>query len=134
MLARSVARSPQALPRAAAALLRPRQLAGAAKVHVCDQEDLIGASAVARDAAVIEMGVRYEPGVPSPMEGTFSIEPIVVDGLVAKTGGGSIGSPLQMIKLCQFDPTPVACKYTGLRCAAHAGTCDRPRRTIADHA
>jgi len=49
------------------------------------------------------------------MEGTLSFEPIVVDGLVAKTGGGSLGPPVQYIKLSPSNPTPVACNYTGLR-------------------
>lgn len=43
--------------------------------------------------------MRYEAGVPSPMESTLSIEPIVVDGTVAKTGGGPLGHPIQFIKL-----------------------------------
>lgn len=84
------------------------------------------------------MGVRYEAGVPSPMEGAYYHEPIVVDGLVAKTGGGGLGCPVQYIKLSAWcaarrarpvarlatrrpvlcprrDPTPVECKYSGLR-------------------
>jgi hypothetical protein len=105
----------------------------------------------------MEMGVRYAPGVPSPMESVLSQEPIVVDGPLALTGGGDLGFPKQFIKLsatcasplasclvvdvCAFglpapprhmqliahtchplplymprrDPTPVACKYSGVR-------------------
>eukprot|EP00316_Scyphosphaera_apsteinii_P026109 CAMPEP_0119309234 /NCGR_PEP_ID=MMETSP1333-20130426/14350_1 /TAXON_ID=418940 /ORGANISM="Scyphosphaera apsteinii, Strain RCC1455" /LENGTH=124 /DNA_ID=CAMNT_0007313171 /DNA_START=40 /DNA_END=414 /DNA_ORIENTATION=+ len=92
-----------------------RALAGPISVHTCDETALIGAASVKRTEPKLEMGVFYPPHVPSPMEGTFSIEPIVVDGLVAKTGGGALGSPLQMIKLSPWDPTPKACKYTGLR-------------------
>jgi len=62
------------------------------------------------------------PGVPSPMEGaTTTFEPIVVDGLVVKTGGDQdgqnkgLGAPVQYIKLSPWDPTPVECNYTGLR-------------------
>ena len=86
------------------ASLRPappmaRGMAGAVKVHEVSQEDLYGPSEVARTEAKIEMGVRYEAGVPSPMEGANWGEPIIVDGLVAKTGGEGLGCPVQYIKL-----------------------------------
>ena len=95
--------------------MQTRKLAAGSKIHECNQEALYGPAQVERTEPVVEMGVLYQPGVPTPMEGTFSIEPIVVDGLVAQTGGGSLGSPLQMIKLSAWDPEPVSCKYTGLR-------------------
>ena len=92
-------------------------MAGAVKVFEADQEspEFMGPSEVARTEAKIEMGVRYEAGVPSPMEGAYYHEPMVVDGLVAKTGGDGLGCPVQYIKLSAWDPTPVECKYTGLR-------------------
>ena len=74
-------------------------MAGAIKVHEANQEEVVGPAMVARTEAKIEMGVRYEAGVPSPMEGAHFNEPIVVDGLVAKTGGGALGCPVQYIKL-----------------------------------
>jgi len=91
-----------------------------------DQEKIFGPSSVDRTETMIEMGVAYAPGVPSPMEGaTTTFEPIVVDGLVVKTGGGAgrnggghgagLGCPVQYIKLSAWDPTPVECNYTGLR-------------------
>ena len=94
-----------------------RGMAGAVKVFEADQEspEFMGPSEVARTEAKIEMGVRYEAGVPSPMEGAYYHEPMVVDGLVAKTGGDGLGCPVQYIKLSAWDPTPVECKYTGLR-------------------
>mmetsp|Transcript_47927 Transcript_47927/g.125487 ORF Transcript_47927/g.125487 Transcript_47927/m.125487 type:complete len:110 (-) Transcript_47927:495-824(-) len=94
-------------------------MAGPVNVTYANQEDIYGPAAVDRDEAIIEMGVRYEAGVPSPMEGaTLTFEPIVIDGLVVKTGGNTnygLGSPVQYIKLSAWDPTPVDCKYTGLR-------------------
>ena len=94
-----------------------RKLAGPVSVHICDQEEYHGPSEVARTEAKIEMGVRYEAGVPSPMEGAYHHEPIVVDGLVARTGGGGsgLGCPVQYYKLSKWDTTPVECKYTGMR-------------------
>ena len=74
------------LPRAAS-LVQARQMGGTVKVHACDQEALVGASEVARTEAVVEMGVRYEAGVPTPAEGTNSIEPIVVDSTTASSLG-----------------------------------------------
>ena len=118
-------------------------MAGPVKVHFASQEEVYGPAEVARTEAKIEMGVRYEAGVPSPMEGAYYNEPIVVDGLVAKTGGDGLGCPVQYIKLSAWcargaaappvaqrtrrvagalpssrarrDPTPVECKYSGLR-------------------
>ena len=94
-----------------------RGMAGAIKVLEVDQEtkDFLGPAEVARSEERMEMGVLYAPGVPSPMEGAYHHEPIVVDGLVAKTGGSALGCPVQYIKLSAWDTTPVECKYTGLR-------------------
>ena len=103
-----------AVPRPAPALFA-RGMAGPVSVHEVSQEDYVGPSEVARAEAKIEMGVRYEAGVPSPMEGAYYHEPIVVDGLIAKTGGEGLGCPVQYIKLNKYDPTPVECKYSGLR-------------------
>uniref|UniRef100_A0A7S0IND8 Zinc finger CHCC-type domain-containing protein n=1 Tax=Calcidiscus leptoporus TaxID=127549 RepID=A0A7S0IND8_9EUKA len=110
-----LARRSAALHLAKASYAPSRALAGPAKVHDCDIDVLKGPSSVARTTAKLDAGVLYPPGVPSPMESTSSIEPIVVDGLVAKTGGDPLGSPLHYIKLCPRDTTPTACKYTGLR-------------------
>lgn len=101
--------------RPAPAAVLARGMAGAVKVHEVDQETLYGPSEVARTEERLEMGVRYAPGVPSPMEGAYYHEPIVVDGLVAKTGGGGLGCPVQYLKLSKWDTTPVECKYTGVR-------------------
>lgn len=93
-----------------------RNLAGPVSVTEIDQETIMGPSSVERTETTIEMGVAYAPGVPSPMEGaTTTFEPIVVDGLVVKTGGAALGCPVQYIKLSAWDPTPVDCKYSGLR-------------------
>ena len=91
-----------------------RGLAGPVKILEVSQEDVYGPATVERTEAKIEMGVRYEAGVPSPMEGAHFNPPIVVDGLVAKTGGEGLGCPVQYIKLSAWDPTPVECKYSGL--------------------
>ena len=91
-------RARQVAARPAPALFA-RGLAGPVKVHEVSQEDVYGPAEVARTEAKIEMGVRYEAGVPSPMEGAHYNEPIVVDGLVAKTGGDGLGCPVQYIKL-----------------------------------
>ena len=102
-----------------------RALAGPVKVHYCDVDAINGPEKVERTDAKHEMGVLYQPGaksrlnvlrgatgdlgvlasfagVPSPMEGTLSIDVIVVDGLVAKTGGDPLGAPMQMIKLSSW--------------------------------
>lgn len=139
--------SSQALP---CSLTHARGLAGPVKLTEINQEEVYGPSSVDREEGIIEMGVAYAPGVPSPMEGaTTTFEPIVIDGLVVKTGGDSgrgLGCPVQYIKLSSWcaggpctscvlaprlqllprltgaslfchcrDPTPVDCKYTGLR-------------------
>lgn len=103
------------------ALVLARGMAGAVKVTTINQEEIYGPATVDRTHDIIEMGVAYAPGVPSPMEGaTTTFEPIVIDGLVVKTGGSSefgrgLGCPVQYIKLSAWDTTPVDCKYTGLR-------------------
>eukprot|EP00967_Tisochrysis_lutea_P050106 scaffold61539_cov32-Tisochrysis_lutea.AAC.1 len=74
-------------------------MAGPAKVLVVPQAPFDGPASVERKEPVIEMGVRYEAGVPSPMESVLSQEPIVVDGLMTMTGGGALGFPKQFIKL-----------------------------------
>merc|ERR1719310_2441332 len=109
MLRLAALRSRAVTARPAPALFT-RGLAGPAKVHEVSQEDFYGPSEVARTEAKIEMGVRYEAGVPSPMEGAYHHEPIVVDGLVARTGGSALGCPVQYIKLSAWDTTPVECK------------------------
>ena len=90
-----------AAPRPVPALFA-RGLAGPVKVHYANQEEVYGPAAVARTEPKIEMGVRYEAGVPSPMEGANFNPPIVVDGLVAKTGGDALGNPVQYIKLSKW--------------------------------
>ena len=92
---------PQAPSRLATPLIT-RGLAGPVKVYECDQEQIYGPAEVARAEERLEMGVLYAPGVPSPMEGAYHNEPIVVDGLVAKTGGGGLGNPVQYIKLSKW--------------------------------
>ena len=81
-----------------------RRLAGAAKVvDVGDgSTKLTGPSVVARDAPLVEMGVRYEPHTPSPMESVLADKPIVVDGLMVQTGGGDLGFPKQYIRLSSW--------------------------------
>lgn len=96
-----------AAPRPIPALFT-RGMAGAVKVYDCDQEEVYGPATVPRTEAKIEMGVRYEAGVPSPMEGAHFNPPIVVDGLVAKTGGDGLGSPVQFIKLSRWCARGVA--------------------------
>ena len=81
-------------------------MAGPVKVTEINQEDVYGPSTVERTETVLEMGVSYAPGVPSPMEGaTTTFEPIVIDGLVVKTGGKQnygLGGPVQYIKLSSW--------------------------------
>mmetsp|Transcript_17364 Transcript_17364/g.56904 ORF Transcript_17364/g.56904 Transcript_17364/m.56904 type:complete len:130 (+) Transcript_17364:17-406(+) len=111
----SVARAAPALGRCA----RPpaRAMAGGGKPLVVPESPFDGPAegSLARSEPIVEMGVRYEAGSPSPMESILSQEPIVVDGLLAVTGGGALGFPKQFIKLKPDDPTPVACTYSGLR-------------------
>jgi NADH dehydrogenase (ubiquinone) Fe-S protein 6 len=92
-----------------------RGLAGPVKIYEADQEDAswMGPSEVARTEPKIEMGVRYEAGVPSPMEGAYYHEPVVVDGLVAKTGGDGLGCPVQYIKLSAWCAAePINCLFS----------------------
>lgn len=95
-------------------LAHARGMAGHAKVLVVPQAPFDGPRAVARTEPLIEMGVRYEPGVPSPMECVLSEEPIIVDGTMAMTGGGALGFPKQFIKLsatcapCPPRPAPAS--------------------------
>jgi hypothetical protein len=80
-------------------------LAGPVSVAEVNQEDVYGPSTVERTDTIIEMGVAYAPGVPSPMEGAHKVEPIVIDGLVVKTGGKQnigLGGPVQYIKLSSW--------------------------------
>ena len=82
-----------------------RGLAGPVSVAEVNQEDVYGPSTVERTDTIIEMGVAYAPGVPSPMEGAHKVEPIVIDGLVVKTGGKQnigLGGPVQYIKLSSW--------------------------------
>ena len=92
-------------------------MAGGGKPLVVPESPFDGPAegSLARSEPIVEMGVRYEAGSPSPMESILSQEPIVVDGLLAVTGGGALGFPKQFIKLKPDDPTPVACTYSGLR-------------------
>lgn len=69
---------------------------------------------VARTESLHEMGVLYPPGTPSPMEAVLADGPVIVDGVMAKTGGGPTGHPIEYIRLSQYDPTPVSCKYSGI--------------------
>ncbi|KAL3907634.1 MAG: hypothetical protein SGPRY_010102 [Prymnesium sp.] len=78
---------------------------------------------VGRSVALEEMGVLYQPGVPSPMESIQSIPPIEIDGFVAKCdgGGGPLGHPVEFIKVPAFSRTHEGvlrageCKYCGMR-------------------
>ena len=92
-------------------------MAGGGKPLVVPESPFDGPAegSLARSEPMVEMGVRYEAGSPSPMESILSQDPIVVDGLLAVTGGGALGFPKQFIKLKPDDPTPVACTYSGLR-------------------
>ena len=68
------------------AALRVRGMAGAVKVQETGLDDVIAPYEVARTEPLHEMGVLYPPGVPSPMEAVLADPPIIVDGLLAKTG------------------------------------------------
>ena len=81
---------------------RARMMGGAVKVYDCDVAAVKGPSGVERTEPLHEMGVLYQPGVPSPMESTHDIDVIVVDGLHAKTGGEPLGSPVHYIKLSSW--------------------------------
>ncbi len=107
------------------AALQVRGLAGSVKIQETALDDVIAPFEVERTEPLHEMGVLYPPGVPSPMESVLSDPPIVVDGLIAKTGapekataprprapealtlsrgvaragGGPTGHPIEYIKL-----------------------------------
>lgn len=108
-------------------------MAGPAKVLVVPESPFYGPSVVPRTESFIEMGVRYEPGVPSPMESVLSHEPIVVDGLMAMTGGGALGFPKQFIKLSAtcappFAPRAAASRAFGLPAPPHLMQQVKPTR------
>lgn len=97
-------RCPQARARFAAArpalLARARGMASGGKVHEVPEASITAyPDKTVRTEPLIEMGVRYEVGSASPQESVLSIEPIVVDGLKAKTGGGPLGHPVEYIRL-----------------------------------
>ena len=79
----------------------PIRLASAAAPQELDLTVHEGPAAVARAEGVLEMGVLYPPGVPTPLECVNSIQPISVTGTVAKCdgGGGPLGHPVEFIKL-----------------------------------
>ena len=64
-------------------------------------DDKVGPPAVQREEPLLEMGVLYPAGVPSPSESIDSIPPIVVHGTIAKCdgGGGPLGHPVEYIRL-----------------------------------
>ena len=64
-------------------------------------DDKVGPPAVQREEPLLEMGVLYPPGVPSPSESIESIPPILVHGTIAKCdgGGGPLGHPVEYIRL-----------------------------------
>ena len=64
-------------------------------------DDYVGPPAVQREEPLLEMGVLYPPGVPSPSESIESIPPILVHGTIAKCdgGGGPLGHPVEYIRL-----------------------------------
>eukprot|EP00965_Chrysotila_dentata_P203781 6181945-Pleurochrysis_carterae.AAC.4 len=84
-----------------AKLTQTRGLADAAPPEELDLDVYRGPAVVPRDGPMLEMGVRYEAGVPSPMESIQSVAPIAVSGSVAKCdgGGGALGHPVEFIKL-----------------------------------
>ena len=73
-------------------------------------DDKVGPPAVQREEPLLEMGVLYPAGVPSPSESIDSIPPIVVHGTIAKCdgGGGPLGHPVEYIRLprCAAAPAP----------------------------
>ena len=104
----------QVASRARPAALRVREMSGPVKVSETGLLDVIAPYEVARTEPLHEMGVLYPPGVPSPMEAVLADGPVIVDGVMAKTGGGPTGHPIEYIRLSQYDPTPVSCKYSGI--------------------
>lgn len=130
------------------ALVQVRGLAGPTKVQITELTDVIAPAEVERSEPLLEMGVLYPPGKASPMESVLNDPPIVVDGVMVKTGGGPTGHPIEYIRLSAWcahsrcfppypslsagcsedlivprpptrrlgrDPTPVACKYSGMQ-------------------
>ena len=81
------------------ALLQVRGLAGPTKVQITELDDVMAPFEVERDEPLLEMGVLYPPGKGSPMESVLSEPPIVVDGVMVKTGGGPTGHPIEYIRL-----------------------------------
>ena len=81
------------------ALLQVRGLSGPTKVQVTELYDVVAPAEVPRDEPLHEMGVLYPPGEASPMESVLSDPPIVVDGVMVKTGGGPTGHPIEYIRL-----------------------------------
>ena len=104
----------QVASRARPATLRVREMSGPVKVSETGLLDVIAPYEVARTEPLHEMGVLYPPGTPSPMEAVLADGPVIVDGVMAKTGGGPTGHPIEYIRLSQYDPTPVSCKYSGI--------------------
>ena len=104
----------QVASRARPAALRVREMSGPVKVSETGLLDVIAPYEVARTEPLHEMGVLYPPGTPSPMEAVLADGPVIVDGVMAKTGGGPTGHPIEYIRLSQYDPTPVSCKYSGI--------------------
>ena len=76
-----------------------RGLAGPTKVQITELDDVMAPFEVERDEPLLEMGVLYPPGKGSPMESVLSEPPIVVDGVMVKTGGGPTGHPIEYIRL-----------------------------------
>lgn len=102
-------RAPRALP-APRALLQVRSLASPATVQELDLTVHSGPASVARTEPLLEMGVCYPAGTPSPAESAASIAPILVEGMIAKCdgGGGPLGHPIEYIKLSRCGP-PAPC-------------------------
>ena len=97
-------------------LIAARGMAGSAEPENVDLSVFKGPTGVARTESLLEMGVLYAPGVPSPSESVNSVEPIKVHGLVARCdgGGGALGHPVEFIKLSRTGE-PAVCKYCQLR-------------------
>ena len=84
-------------------------------------DDKVGPPAVQREEPLLEMGVLYPPGVPSPSESIESIPPILVHGTIAKCdgGGGPLGHPVEYIRLPRRAAAPAparnsAAKFCGV--------------------
>ena len=110
---------------------RSRSMAGVAKAEYVDVDPVNketpmlfqGPPSVVRTEPLEEMGVLYQPGVPSPRESIESVPPIEIDGFIAKCdgGGGPLGHPVEYIKVPAFSREHEGihrageCKYCGLR-------------------